>query len=36
LCEEHGVSGPVVRGRLKMGWPLDRALTAPVLKKGLR
>jgi hypothetical protein len=33
LCEEREISGPVVRGRLKMGWSLARALVTPVRKK---
>lgn len=30
LVEEHGVSRGIVYGRLKNGWPLDRALLEPV------
>jgi hypothetical protein len=33
VCEEFGVSRSVVGSRLRIGWSVDRALTAPVRKK---
>lgn len=30
LAEEYKISPQVVRGRIKIGWPLDKALTTPV------
>lgn len=36
LCEELGAAVDLVRGRLKSGWNLDRALTVPTLQSGTR
>ncbi len=30
LCREFGMSGPVVYGRLKLGWALEDALLVPI------
>ena len=34
VCEERGLSAPVVRGRLKLGWSVDDALTVAVRSRG--
>ncbi len=34
LAREHGVSPQVLHYRLKVGWPLSKALTAPVHRGG--